>query len=190
MNEIPVTSTPFRYSIPTDTFNPIWGGIKMGAITAFVLSGTYAVAMTPILLWMLNQPHMLASTSFNLQNGAMVFHTIVNIYGFVFIASILGLMVGAGPACFVGVTGGAIIGAIFRYGVRRKLRPRTAIFYGFWMSLFLLAGRSLLWGCYYLLTPSTWLDQLSWLIWFGPNLIAFFGLWWVAYKVNQKMPTA
>lgn len=162
--------------------------MKWGTITALVLSAIYAVATTPFVLGILTHPYLLASPAFNLQNGSMVFHAIVNIYGSALIASVLGFVVGAGPACFIGVTGGGLIGAIFRYGLKRKLQPTHAVFHGFWMSLLLLAGRLFLWGDS-LTTPSLWMDQFSWLIWFAPNLIAFFGLWWVAYKINQKMPS-
>jgi hypothetical protein len=165
---------PFQYSIPADTFDPIQEGIGLGAKAALVLAGLYGIVVTLLISvteWNRIPPG-------NLRDMGVV------------MAGGMSLVIGGVPAVVVGAIGGGLNGWTFRFS-KTRMSTALAIYYGFWISLLLLVvriGMVAVWGG--LATLSDNLDdQMMWLMWFAPNLIAFFGFWWVAYKLNEKMPT-
>jgi hypothetical protein len=135
----------------------------------------------------------------NLRDGERVLESIVTGYTSLIVMGTLMLVVGGFPAAIIGAIGGGFIG--YTYGFfKTKLCPNHAIAYGFLISLILLVIRIFL---PYLLLTDVLYGQLPltealqrhlvdfgwWIFWYTPNLIAFFGFWWVAYQLNEKMPT-
>lgn len=176
----PLASDPLHYATSPDTVDPIKEGIGLGAKAAGVSAGLYAIAVTLII----------SATEFNrfptgdLRDFGVVVEAILNAYmGAVMVAG-LALVIGGVPAVIIGVIGGGLIGWTFRF-IKRRLSTIRALHYGFWVSLVLLVVRiGLLAGTF----DDGLDDQLIWLIWFAPNLIAFFGFWWVTVKINEKLP--
>ena len=186
MNEIPVASTSFRYSIPTDTFNPVKEGAWLGAKTALFCSCWYALCIVTFIF--LQESDKLFTI--NIRDIGAVGLFIVSFYlGVVFLTALF-CIIGAIPAVIIGTIGGAMIGVTFHF-IPRKFTPIQAMLCSFGLSLFSLTIR--------IGVVHSWLkidffwdietNMVIWGVWFLPNLIAFFGLWWVAYKVNQKIPS-
>lgn len=125
--------------------------------------------------------------------GNLIQH-IAFIYGGSLIFWIGAFIIGGIPAMIMGSVGGGIIGATFRYVVKQRLSFYYVLQYGFWLSFFFLILRIIvgsgIMNDNVLNIRSPFNDPSSWVVWYIPNLIAFFGFWWVAYKINKKMPTA
>jgi len=135
----------------------------------------------------------------NLRDFGQVFEDIVRSYFQFFVTAIFAILLGGFPAAIPGAIGGGIIGYTFRF-FKTRCSPKRAVGYGFLISLVLLVVRILL---PYILLPDALLEGLPffevlrgdladlgwWIFWYAPNIGAFFGFWWVAYKLNEKMPT-
>lgn len=209
MNENPVPSHPFQYSIsddtddtalasplsstpiPSDAFDPIRGGIGSGVKSAICLAFIYALGVPA--LFMVIQSGLPSPTNMRDVNSILnairsTYYAIFAIYSVALPISIFSLIFGGIPALIVGAVNGGIIGMIFRFIVKIQLPFHQALSYGFGLSVLLLGIR--LWLGAQLTGISDATDPYIWLVWYSPNLGAFIGLWWVAYQVNTKMPTA
>lgn len=180
MNETPASPVTSQDSILAKPVNPIWEGMKKGAIVALGIAVLYALAV-PMGLLLLNEPLPPlpgADASTNPFLAALVM-------------SGMALLVGGIPALILGAIGGGIIGAIFRYGVKHQVSTARALFYGFCISLAIVSIRLImLIQSDNVLEGNTLADPLFWVMVIGPMLGAFLGFWWVAYQVNAKMPQA
>lgn len=191
MTETPVPSPPFPYSIPTDTFDPVQEGVGIGCFTSFILSLLYP----PTLLIINGLTQVVPIMPSDMRNFGELTRDIVSIYGGSLLFFIVVFIMGGIPAMILGAVGGGIIGATFRYVVKRQLSFYHAMQYGFWLSFFFLilrivAGARIIEEDTFLNSPTPLNDLVAWVVWYIPNLIAFFGFWWITCNVNSKMPTS
>lgn len=180
------TNPLFQYSIPADTFNPVQAGIGVGSKVALALAGLYAIGVA--LFFVITEWDVIPSE--DLRDFWMVAGAIANIYAGTAMVAGVAVVFGGIPAVIIGAIGGGVIGYTFRF-IKKPLSTPQAIHYGFWISLFLLVVRiGVLAGVngFDALGDSLH-DGMMWMVWYAPNLIAFFGFWWVAYKLNEKLPT-
>lgn len=180
MSEIPVSQQPFQYSGSPASFNFVKEGAVMGKNVAFGLAVGYALAVAAM---------MRLSSSYEpleLHPFATLVATLFDFYFGTVTMALMILVVGLIPAYLMGAIGGAAMGWVFGK-ITSPLSLRQALGYGFWVSLalmlFSLGGVALIRGIDHLG------DDLAapwfWMMWFAPNGIAFFGWWWVAYKLYQ-----
>jgi hypothetical protein len=190
VNESPASPLASQESVPVRPFNPVVEGMKKGAMIALSLALIYAFAV-PLFFAAMDQ-QLPGAPPNNLQDGSAVTHSIANTYGAALMAGGMAFLIGGIPAFIFGVIGGGIIGAIFRYGVKRRLSLTQVLLYGFLMSVSIVGIRILLLvqseGADLLASELT--DPFFWVMVAGPMILASLGFWWVAYQVNQKMPPA
>jgi len=137
MNETPVPSHPFHYSIPADSFDPVREGIGVGVKSAVALASVYAVGVPLFYFTMMRQGYPFSSVP--LRDVREVISNIVSIYNGALALMFLSLVVELIPAVVVGFISGGIIGKIFRHRIKVQLALRQAVQYGFWIS-FILFG--------------------------------------------------
>jgi hypothetical protein len=186
MNETPVAPPSFQYSTTYDTCDPLKEGFKLGCTSAAFLALVYAISI-PV-LFVLIQPFF---TFMNVRDIESLSRDIANLYSGSLVFVIIVYGIGVGPAVIIGGFSGFIIGYIFEFLIETRLSFIRAVWYGFCISLCMLALR--LWlGWEFRNAPpfiNDMKDFVLWVVWIIPNIIAFFGFWWVTYKVNTKMPT-
>lgn len=189
MNEIPVSSKPFQYSIPDRTsakaFDPTQESIGMGSKYALKLAAIYAVGLS-LILFLSSRYYPI--TLENIRDFNHVLTTIVQQYGLIAMVGAISFVVGVIPAMVVVWVNGWITGFIFRRWIKMLLPFRESVIVAFVISSLCLALR--LWFGVIVLKGWYWGEFFIWLFWYIPNLIAFFAWAWVVYQVNQKMPTS
>lgn len=186
MNETPSSPPILQAPMAPHRYNPILEGLLKGAIAALTLALLYAFGV-PLLFALMNQSLPFDSPT-NLQDGGEVATTIANNYGNALMVGGMTFLIGAIPALIFGLIGGGIIGAIFRYGVKRRLSLQQVLLYGFGIS-FAIVGSRLFFIIQSEGSDFSILDPLFWILVAGPMIAAFLGFWWVMYQVNQKMPS-
>lgn len=190
MKETVLSSPSSNDLMPAKPFNPIWEGMKKGAIVALIIAALYALAV-PVLFATMNQSLPLSAPSDNGQPATAEVVPLANRIGSVLRSTGFALLVGGIPALILGAIGGGIIGAVFRYGVKHRVSTARALLYGFCMSLGIVSIRLvMLIQSEGALDGTTLADPLFWVMVMGPMIGAFLGFWWVAYQVNTKMPNA
>lgn len=189
VNETPASPVAFQDSISAKPFNPIWEGMKKGAIVALALAALYALAV-PLFFAAMNQSLPMTSAPENLQEGETVANAVGNPYVNALLAGGRAFLVGGIPAFIFGIIGGGLIGASFRYWVKRRLSLMQILLYGLGISLTIVGIRILLlMGSQGFPPTGVGITEPSfWIGVAGPMIIASLGFWWVGYQVNTKMP--
>lgn len=175
---------PLQYTKTPDTFDFIREGIGLGAKAALVLAGLYTLGVA---LFIVSTEWNTFPTE-NIRDIGVVGEAILDVYMGVVMVAGVALVIGGIPAVIIGVIGGGLIGWTFHF-IKTRISTPHAIHYGFWVSLLLLVVRIGLLAGTIAPLDDTLNDQMMWMIWFAPNLIAFFGFWWVTYKLNEHIPT-
>jgi hypothetical protein len=185
MDERPMAPPPSQDSTPPKAIDPVMEGITFGIQAALVLVGVYVVGL---LLFIIATEWRTFDFE-DIRDFGAVAAEVVDFYMGSAMVIGLALVLGGVPALFVGFLGGAFIGWTFRF-INKRLPFQQALLYGFGISLLLLGvrlgGAALFRGLEQVNDDLT--DTFMWLAWFAPNLIAFFGFWWVAYQLNEQMP--
>lgn len=166
MKESSVSPPPF-HNLPADTVDPVMEGVTLGTFVATRLAGIYALVIAIFI--MSDGP----ASVLDFYMGVLVFG------GFVFLPGIV-------PAFLFGALGGGTIGWVFQY-IKTPLPRWKAIHHGFWLSLFILIARIGIFGGFQHFRDNLH-DPIYQAVWVYPNIIAFFGLWWVTVKINETQP--
>ncbi len=191
MNETPVLIQP-----TFDSKESLVGmGAELGMMIAIRLAGLYIVGIFCFLFFI----SLMNPTSYylgDLRDFNTVFDSIGRNYFNLLLIATMMMIVGGVPAAIIGAISGGLIGYTFRF-FRTPLSIKQVMLYGFFVSFLLLTIRILL---PFLFNEYVWKGSFSlihmlqadlrnsglWFIWFAPNIIAFFGLWWVTVKINQS----
>jgi hypothetical protein len=183
---IPPSPDRTRWLNPTSPLDMgrIYGvriGIRMGLLYALLMALLFIVA---------GSISQLGTIPVRPDFGAMV-EAITHSYqvagGMALLLLGTGIVAAVPSGAIVGVLGGAVIGVSY-LPFPSRLSRRQALAWGAVRSLLVTAlFAPFMWGVIRTFTGED--PLLLGLLWTLPMVLAFVGFWWVAYRVNEKLPT-